>query len=710
MSTRNRARKRRAVTLAAVAAPPPAATRPAKQARPKPEPHRAAPVAPGVPFERGSLIAAGGAALVAFVTYALTVQPSTPSGDSGELITAAYTHGISHPPGYPLYMIIGYAVSHLPGASPALWMNLLSALFDAIAVGVVFLVSYRLVASHRDAARRWTPYVAASVGALLLAFSSLFWSYSVVAEVFALNNLFAAVLLLIGIEWCRRPQRIRLLWLFMLVFGLALCNQQTIALFVPAFVVLAWQGWVLLPRTAGPLRISLRDLGIAVVALAVGLLPYLYLPIAASTNPLMDWGHPTTVNRFVCQVTRCDYGSASLVVGGKPGSIWENLRMLATSLTHGFVSVGILLAVAGLWWAWRSRRAEGIALFVAFLFAGPVFQAYTRTSYPDDLTKGVVARFYILPSVPLAILAGLGAWWVLRQAERVSVSRRGLVTALAAAALLVVPVASAADHYSSQDQSRNYVTEDYGKDVLGELKPHALLIMRGDENLTTMVYSQFVQHLRPDVVAVDSELLKRASYVAQIRREHPQILIPFTHYDGGVHTSLNALIQTNLENRPVYTVGSQTEKNFGKPFSNLELGLVMQWVRKGSVATEYAAFQADPQRYTRLHWPTGHYAADSWEKGAIAQDYGLAAFNLAYALDVAGRKDPALIERLYRLAIQLYPAQDAAYKNLGLFLYDRGGDPEEVIKLWTTFLKLNPNDKQAASIRTVLAKLEALHR
>ena len=34
----------------------------------------------------------------------------------------------------------------------------------------------------------------------------------------------------------------RLLWLFMFVFGLALCNQQTILLFVPAFAVLGWQG------------------------------------------------------------------------------------------------------------------------------------------------------------------------------------------------------------------------------------------------------------------------------------------------------------------------------------------------------------------------------------------------------------------------------------------------------------------------------------
>jgi len=84
MSNRKRARKRRAVGPAAVTAPPAAPPRPTKQqARPKPEPRRAAPVAPGVPFERGALIGAGGAALVAFVIYALTVQPSVPAGDSG---------------------------------------------------------------------------------------------------------------------------------------------------------------------------------------------------------------------------------------------------------------------------------------------------------------------------------------------------------------------------------------------------------------------------------------------------------------------------------------------------------------------------------------------------------------------------------------------------------------------------------------------------
>jgi hypothetical protein len=708
MSNRNRARKRRTV---AQAAPAPAVQRPAKQAQPAPPSRSAARrpvVVEDVPgLDRAALVAAGCAALVAFLVYALTVEPSLPTGDSGELISAAYVFGVAHPPGYPLYMLLGYLVSHLPGGSPALWMNLLSAFLDALAVGVVFLTIHRLV-SVRAGSRRWTPFVAATAGGMLLAFSSLFWAYSVVAEVFALNNLFAAVLLLVGIEWCRQPHRTRLIWVFTLLLGLALCNQQTILLLVPAFVVLGWQGWVRLPRGSGVLRVSLRDLGIAVGEFVVGLLPYLYLPVAASGNPVVNWGDPTSFGRFVTQVTRGNYGSTSLVAGGKSGSIWENLRLVSSSLSHGFVYAGILLAVAGLWWAWRNRRAEGIALFAAFLVAGPIFQAYTNTSYPDALTKGVVERFYILPSIPLAILSGLGAWWVLGLAERVSVPRRALVTGLAAAALLVVPVASAAAHYSADDQSGNWVASNYAKDILGQLPPNALLLMRGDENYTSVAYAQFVEHQRPDVVALDTELLKLPEYVQQIHREHPDVLIPFAYYDGGEHTSLNTLISANLPNRPVFSIGSETEKAFGKPFAQQTVGLVTQMLRKGAGSSnKYAAIQADPTRFANLHYPAKTYPGDTWEGGVIEPAYGSAAFTVGYALDTKNTAYANLVESMYRTAIRLSPSFASPYKNLGLVLYDRGGDPKEVIALWTKFLQLDPSDPQAGSIRTVLEQLKA---
>src|SRR5262249_59413505 len=137
--------------------------------------------------------------------------------------------------------------------------------------------------------------------------------------------------------------------------------------------------------------------------------------------------------------------------------------------------VGLVLACAGFWWAWRRRRAEGIALATAILVAGPIFMMYARPSYTVSLSKGVYARFLILPSIPLAVLAGLGAWWLLLQVaslSRPSFLRPGIVTAVLAAALLAVPAASAVAHYGDDDQRANDVAEHYAHDVLASVAPN----------------------------------------------------------------------------------------------------------------------------------------------------------------------------------------------------------------------------------------------
>ncbi len=500
------------------------------------------------------------------------------------------------------------------------------------------------------------------------------------AEVFALNNLLAALLLFVGCEWCRRPERVRLLWLLALLLGLAFSNQQTIVLLVPALAVLGLRGWR---------RVSLRTAAVAVGALVAGLLPYLYLPIAASADPAMNWGDPTSWARFVNDVTRGDYGTTTLVAGGRSGSIATNLGQLWAGLVHGFVYAGILLAIAGLWWAWQHRRLEGIALVVGFVVAGPLFQAYTRTAYPDPLTKGIVARFYILPSIPLAILAALGAWWVLAWLD----GRKRLVpAAVAAAALLALPAAAAANHYSAADQSGNHMAENYARDLLGGLPPNALLLMRGDENYTSVSYAQNVEHLRPDVIALDAELLKLPSYVEQMKREHPGLAIPFTRYDGIYGPSLNTLVAANLASRPVYSTGVQEEKRFGAPFAQLHAGLAT--TRAEGVAL--GPLRPDAARRDGLRAAS---LPDACLPGDVVGAPDRAGLRLGRARPrLRARQRHAanaqLVQQLYRTAIRLSPGLTTAYRNLGLSLYRHGGDPAEIIAVWSEYLKLDPNGRR----------------
>jgi 4-amino-4-deoxy-L-arabinose transferase-like glycosyltransferase len=492
-------------------------------------------------LSRAVIIGAAGVGLVAFVVYLLTLQRSVPAGDSGELIAAASVLGVAHPPGYPLFTLLGHVATWLPFGSPALRVNLLSAVWDAIAVALVFVIVHRLTSRREiDLRHGWPALVAAATAALLLAFSTPFWSYAVVAEVFALNNLFAAVLLLVGLEWWRRPDRPWLLWVLAFTFGLALTNQQTIVLLVPALAVLAWSGWRGNRRAArqgtAP-RVRLKDAAIAAALFVAGLLPYLYVALAARSDPAINWGDPRTFDRFFDLITRANYGTLQLTAEGRTGSISEQLGLQTSSLASALVYVGLALAIVGAVWTFRRRRAAGVALLLAFLFAGPVFVAYAKAYIADDLTKGVLERFYILPSIPLAILAGAGAWQLLLWAERIPrPTLRPYVAVAAGVALLAVPVASAAAHYGTADQSDNDVVLHYAQDLLRPLEPNALLLMRSDENFTSVFYAQQAEGLRRDVVALDAELLKLDSTVEQIRRQHPDVQIPWESYDGGATT------------------------------------------------------------------------------------------------------------------------------------------------------------------------------
>ena len=147
-------------------------------------------------------------------------------GDSAEFVVAAATLGVPHPSGYPLHVLLGYLFSGLPFGpfgpvgSVAWRVNLLSAVADAAAVGVLCL-----------AVSRWAGSVWAGVAAAgLFGFSANVWHYATNAEVFALHNLAVAALLLVSLLYAARPTATNATWIA-LVLGLGLSNHHTLVFY-----------------------------------------------------------------------------------------------------------------------------------------------------------------------------------------------------------------------------------------------------------------------------------------------------------------------------------------------------------------------------------------------------------------------------------------------------------------------------------------------
>lgn len=156
----------------------------------------------------GSWIA-GVCSLILFLTFQ---SQGIFTGDSGDVVTAAIIGGIPHPPGYPLYSVLGWLAAHVPVGLLSWRVTLLSSIPHAAAVGLVYALIYTLTKRN---------ILASMFGALSLVANYLFFLYSVTPEVFALFDFFVALLWYLLVLW-KDNKRVQYLYAAAFVYGLSL--------------------------------------------------------------------------------------------------------------------------------------------------------------------------------------------------------------------------------------------------------------------------------------------------------------------------------------------------------------------------------------------------------------------------------------------------------------------------------------------------------
>jgi tetratricopeptide (TPR) repeat protein len=200
-------------------------------------------------FQRSDFIAAGFVFLTTLGVYIATLAPNVTLEDSGELITAAAKFGVPHPPGYPLWTMSGFILSHLfPFGNLAWRINLLSAFFGAAANSVLTLL---VCHSGRWLVQRWVDdpvqpvaqqfcFYAGLLAGLTLGFSNVMWSQAVISAVHGtLIALFVNLVLLLFYFWILEPQKVHRLIITVFVFALGLTNHHTLIQMMPPILLAA---------------------------------------------------------------------------------------------------------------------------------------------------------------------------------------------------------------------------------------------------------------------------------------------------------------------------------------------------------------------------------------------------------------------------------------------------------------------------------------
>src|SRR3954467_5056883 len=238
---------------------------------------------------RPSYLAAAIVSVVVLVLYLITLAPNTAMWDTSEYIAAAYTLGLPHPPGNPLFVLIGRVFSILPIAgSIAARINILAAICSAASAGMWFLITERVLVGWFP--ERWQRVLGGALAALIGATAFTVWNQSVVNEkVYTVSLVGIAIISWLMIRWSDEPdgrRADRLLVLVAYLLGLGYANHMAGMLAGPAAGLAVI---IRRPRTLVRWKLIFACVG----ALVLGLTPFATQPIRAAWYPAINEGEPT---------------------------------------------------------------------------------------------------------------------------------------------------------------------------------------------------------------------------------------------------------------------------------------------------------------------------------------------------------------------------------------------------------------------------------
>ena len=399
------------------------------------------------------LVSAG----IVFFLYLRTLAPTVLYYERPDLLDAAMFQvqvnvlGITHPTGYPTYLMLAHLFTYLPFGDPAYRVNLVSAVSGTVAVFLVFLAGLRL--SGR--------IPAAAVGSLAFGVGYTFWKQTVFAEVYSLNAVFVSLVFFILLLW-RDSRKDRYLLAAAFFMGLSLTHHLSSGILLPTAVLFIYliDGQKLRERW-----LVLKGAGLFVL----GLTPYLYLPIRGSMHPPIGEYELSSTKRFLEFVSAREY--APQLGRISPGEFPSRLLLFWGYFREEFHIGLLLVALVGLAVMLLRDRAGALLLGVPFL----VWLAFT-------LDYDIFDFFYLLipPYLVLALLMAVGSGAILDGAERLTARKpflsRAAVTLLVCMPLLYLVASDAGKNYPLVDRSQDYEGRRIIETVAEKVAPNATVL------------------------------------------------------------------------------------------------------------------------------------------------------------------------------------------------------------------------------------------
>lgn len=498
-----------------------------------------------------------GATLSAFLLYVATAAPGLTwahhGADGGELLTAALTNGVPHPPGYPLYMLLlqgwlGFWLMLFPNGDIAWYGNLLSATTAALSVGItVCVVAALLQQLHStqtenklEVTNTYWRWLWAMVAGLAWAVTPLAWSQALITEVYALHMVFIALL-----GWAVLVKRGDPRWLIPVV-ALGSGHHLTFILLLPAVLYYLWFA------CADTFAQRLRYLSYLIVGCLAALLFHLRTPIVAAALPPspVNWGYPDNWEGFWWLVSGAAY--RSYLFGAPTSTLLARVAAWAGTITSQLTPVGLALMLVGLsYWDRHRPHLRNWSLLWLIPISIYAINYYTRDS-----------EIYLLPVTWLSILwlsvgmVVLVDWWgkevpSLWQRFRPQSMLPAMVTAQFAHALMLTLVVGlgllVGWRWTTISARHDLRAQQFLAETSAVLEPTSIIISSADAETFTLWYGAWgsgeLLSTHPDLVVLNYALFQFPWYRRLVASQYPTVV--------GESNSVEEVMALNPD-RPVF--------------------------------------------------------------------------------------------------------------------------------------------------------------
>ena len=304
-----------------------------------------------------------------FFVYFSTMAPTVSFWDTGEFIATSHILGVPHPPGSPLFLLIGKLFSLFPiSGDIAFRINIFSPIISAATISLLFLICNQFIErlNNYTTDNSILKFGSSFVASLTFAFTHSHWFNAVETEVYALSGFMTALVVYLILLWSKnRHKKHHMIYLMMIVYlmglatGIHLLNLLTIPFialiiyfsinkfsmktffvttFLAFFVFLLIQNGIIkgLPQLVlqpgfyallilicglvygAYLSIKNEKTVLAIIStsillLMIGYSTYFTIFIRSSQNPAIDENNPETIEEAISYLNRDQYGAVSFL-------------------------------------------------------------------------------------------------------------------------------------------------------------------------------------------------------------------------------------------------------------------------------------------------------------------------------------------------------------------------------------------------------------